>query len=445
MKIRFTHLAVAAMSCVAAGGAHADDSFGSTVRSLADQGITLRANLINQYADNTRGGVDQGHTNVGQFNIGADIDLAKTLGWDGSSFHFTVYRDYGNGLNHDVTGTFTKQQYIYKNEFPAWHLGLFAWEQKFLDDRLDILVGRLGTTSYYAHLATNCQFQSGTTCGVPRIVNSEAGFSLLPSATWGINIRYKPTAHTYIETGAYEVNPTTSASNGLDWSVRHATGTTIPIEWAWVRNDPKTDPYGFEVKVGGYISTAPLTDIQFSTTNRSRGRFGGTARPSDVERKGVYAMADKVVWRADRDSPRNLNVFGGIVQQLEEQEIMRQQIYGGFVLNGPFASRPQDTVGFSASYFNLTPGEVAYLTAARARAGGSGHQSAHEFTFELNYGWRVTRGVTLMPNVQYIIDPDNSGIPATKVLPKNILAFGLNLQINFGAAIGIKRPGNLAD
>ncbi|MET0256869.1 MAG: carbohydrate porin, partial [Luteibacter sp.] len=352
MKIRFTHLAVAALSCVAAGGAHADDSFGQTVRDLADKGITLRANLINQYAENTRGGVDQGHTNVGQFNIGADIDLEKTLGWNGSSFHFTVYRDYGNGLNHDVTGTFTKQQYIYKNEFPAWHMGLFAWEQKLLDDKLDILVGRLGTTSYYAHLATNCQFQAGTTCGVPRIVNSEAGFSLLPSATWGLNIRYKPTEHTYIETGAYEVNPTTSASNGLDWSIRDATGTTIPIEWGWVRNDPKKDPYGFEVKVGGYVSTAPLTDIQFNTADRSRGRFGGTARPSGAERKGVYAMADKVVWRPDRDSPRNLNVFGGIVQQLEEQEIMRQQIYGGFVFNGPFAQRPQDTVGFSASYFN---------------------------------------------------------------------------------------------
>ena len=144
------------------------DSLSTSLQHLAAQGLFLRANLINQYATNTTGGVDQGHSNVGQFNIGADADLDKLLGLRGGSFHFTVYRDYGQGLNHDVTGTFAKQQYIYKNEFPKWHLGLFAYEQKWLDDRLDILFGRLGTTAYYAHLVTNCQFQSGTHCGVPR-------------------------------------------------------------------------------------------------------------------------------------------------------------------------------------------------------------------------------------------------------------------------------------
>lgn len=85
---------------------------GAALQELADQGIFLRANLINQYARNTRGAVEQGHTNVGQFNIGADFNLDKLVGTSGSSFHFTVYKDYGFGLNHDVTGTFPKQQHI---------------------------------------------------------------------------------------------------------------------------------------------------------------------------------------------------------------------------------------------------------------------------------------------------------------------------------------------
>jgi porin len=410
------------------------------MQELAADGVFIRANLINQYATNPRGGVDQGRTNVGQFNIGADFDMQKLLGITGGSFHFTVYRDYGNGLNHDVTGTFAKQQYIYKNEYPRWHLGLFAWEQKFLSNKLDIMFGRLGTTAYYAHLASNCQFMSGTTCGVPRLINSEAGYSLLPSATWALNVNYKLTPHSYIEAGAYEVNPTTSASNGLDFSIANANGVTFPVEWGWVKMDPADNPYGFEIKAGGYLSTAPLTDPYYNTAGRSKGRYGGTAREADSNRSGVYLMADRIVWRPSPGSSRNLDVFAGIAHQLETDEIMRRQIYTGFVLTGPFAARPTDTIGLNVSYFRMTDAEEAYLNDARIKAGGHGKNNPNQVTFELNYGWKPVPGITLMPTIQYYIHPDNSGIPATKTVPKNLLVYGLNLQVNISRLFGLRRP-----
>lgn len=409
--------------------------FGAALQDLASQGVLLRAGLIDQYARNTRGGIAQGHTNVGQFNVGADINLDKLLGASGSSFHFTVYRDYGSGLSYDVTGTFPKQQYIYKNEYTAWHLGLFAFEQKLLDDRLDVFFGRLGTTSYYAKLPTNCQFQVGDSCGVMRMISSESGYSLLPSATWGINARYRTTPHTYIETGLYEVNPATAASNGLDFSTTSATGVTVPLEWGWVV------PGNFDLKVGGYISTAPHTDPYYSTAGRSRGLFGGTAREADEERKGVYLLGDKVVWRDDADSTRKLTVFGGVAQQLEEEEIMRQQFLSGAVLTGPMASRPQDTLGLSASLFNLSDKERKFLNDSRTRAGGHGSSSPHEYSFELNYGWHLSPGIIIMPNIQYIINPDNSGLPKNAALPGNMLTYGLNVQVNVGSLFGLSSPG----
>ncbi|QWT21677.1 carbohydrate porin [Bacillus sp. NP157] len=439
-----------ALCCLASASAFAQDSSDAAAtaqqapaqnifQQWAKDGVFIRANLINQYATNPRGGVDQGRTNVGQFNIGADLDMDKLFGITGGSFHFTVYRDYGNGLNHDVTGTFAKQQYIYKNEFPQWHLGLFAWEQKFLDDRLDVLFGRLGTTAYYAHLATNCQFMSGTHCGVPRLINSEAGYSLLPSATWALNVNYKLTRHSYIEAGAYEVNPTTSASNGLDFSIANATGITYPVEWGYVRMDPAEDPHGFEIKAGAYLSTAPLTDPFYNTRGQSKGLHGGTAREANSNRSGVYLMADRVVWRPGNTSSRNLDVFAGIAHQLETDEIMRRQIYTGFVLTGPFASRPIDTIGLSLSYFRMTDAEEKYLRDARIKAGGRGSNNPNQFTVELNYGWKPVPGITLMPNIQYLIHPDNSGIPNTKVLPKNLLVYGLNMQLNISRLFGLRR------
>lgn len=414
--------------------------FSPLAKRLADDGIYLRANLVNQYADATTGGVIQGHTNVGQFNVGADIDLGKMWGVTGGSFHFTVYRDYGNGLNHDLSGTFFKQQYIYKNQYTRWHLGLFAYEQKALDDRLDVIVGRLGATSYYGHLVTNCQFQAGVMCG-PRELSAQSGLSLMPSATWGANVRYRPTPHTYVETGAFEVNPTTSASNGLHFSIADSTGITVPFEVGYAKTNLATVRYPFELKVGGFVSTAPRTDPFYNTAGLSRGLHGGSGRVVNGNRDGIYVMGDRVVWRPDPLRNERITAFGGIVHQLEETEIMRQQIYAGLVWTGPFRNRPADTIGFLASSFELTPREVKYLRDARIKAGGSGSNNPHEVTFELNYGLQVARGVMLMPNVQYTIHPDNSGIPKTRVLPKNLFVLGLDLNINLGKALGfIRQP-----
>jgi porin len=408
-------------------------------KSLKADGINIRSGLIDQYANNTTGGIFQGHTNVGQFNIGADFDLDKMLGWSGGSFHFTVYRDYGQSLNKYVTGTFTKQQYIYKNEFYRWHLGLFAYEQKLLDDRLTITAGRLGTTTYYGHLVTNCQFESADTCGEPRILVSEAGFSLLPSATWGLNVKYRPTEHTYLESGVFEVNPTTSASNGLDFSIANSTGITVPVEWAWSNTDPKTTRYPFELKVGGFVSTAPLTDPYYNTAGRSKPLFGGTARTINSSRDGVYIMGDRVIWRPNDASAQSFNVFGGIVQQLDEAEIMRQQVYAGFVWTAPFASLPRDTFNFSISEFELTPREREFLRDARIKAGGHGTNNAHQTAYELTYGWHVTRGLELMPSVQYIVHPDNSSITNTAIFPKNMFVYGVSLRMDIGNMLGFDK------
>jgi len=433
-------MAEAVAGATAAEGGY-DPSLAAVLRRWAQQGVFLRANLINQYAGNTAGGVDQGSSNVGQFNAGADLDLDTLFGVRGGSFHVTVYRDHGHGLNHDTTGTFTKQQHIYKNEYTHLHLGLFAYEQKLMDNRLDLVVGRLGTTSYYGKLSANCQFQSATHCGLPRLINAQSGFSLLPSATWGVNVQFKPTPHTYVETGVFEVNPTSAASNGTDFSVADATGVTVPVEWGWNRADAKADLPPFALKLGSYVSTAPYSDPFYNTDGRSRGLYGGSARRVNANRTGIYAMGERVVWRPGPGSMRGLNLFGGISQQLEVEEIMRQQIHAGLVMTGPSAARPQDTLGFSVSYFNLTDKEQAYLRDARIRAGGEGSNNPHQFAFELNYGWHPSRGVVVIPNVQYIVHPDNSGLPNTPVLPGNLFAFGLSVQLNFGSMIGLRREG----
>ena len=429
-----------AVFSAAAVSAESSNPYGNPfAQRLEDLGINPRGSEIDQWARNPSGGVAEGDTNVGQVNFGADLNLKKLFGLDGGSFHVVVYRDYGKALNQDFTGTFTKQQFIYKNPYPQLHLGLFAYEQKLFDDRLDINLGRLGSTTFYGHLVTNCQFMSGTTCGEPRIIVSEAGLSLLPSATWGTNIKFRPTAHTYVESGIFEVNPTTAPSNGLHWSTADATGYTVPTELAWTQTDPATTRYPFELKAGAYVSTAPLTDPYYNTKGQSRGLHGGTALQNKHVRDGVYVMGDRVIWRPDPDRLESISLFGGVVQQLEQAEIMRQQIYTGFVWTAPSAYRPKDTLAFSVSEFELTPGERYYLRDARIKAGGSGANAAHQIAYEITYSWHLVPGVELMPSLQYIQHPDNSTIPNTTTVPENLFVYGIGIRMDLGYMAGFSR------
>jgi porin len=415
----------------------------SVGKTLADDGILFRALLTNEFADSVAGGASRGNTNVGQFYFGADLDLQRIVGWNGASLHFTVYRDYGTGDSKHVTGTFFKQQDIYKNEFPEWHFGLFALEQRLWDDRLDVIFGRLGTTAYYGHLQSNCYFQSGATCGVPTVLNSEAGFGLLPSATWGTNVKYSFSRAIYAETGAFEVNPTIAPTTGLDFSTTGATGVTVPFELGYQDANFRTTAYPTELKGGYYASTAARADTFFNAKGQSAALTGSKLRNANSLREGVYLMGDRTIWRPDPSSNQSLTAFAGIIEPLENDEVIDRQVYGGLILRQPFESRPRDTVDFSVSWFHVSPGEMDFLRDSRIHAGGvAGAESPNEINFELNYGIGIGRAIRLTPNIQYAVNPESSNLPNISFVPKNIVTFGIKLTIDLASLSGL--PGQEA-
>ncbi|WP_040850544.1 carbohydrate porin [Nitrospirillum viridazoti] len=108
----------------------------------------------------------------------------------------------------------------------------------------------------------------------------------------------------------------------------------------------------------------------------------------------------------------------------------------GFVLTGPFESRPDDTFGIVGSYIQLGPREVDFLRASRAAAGGTDPVHNAESIFEINYGYKVARGIKVSPNIQYVLDPDNILRPGAAHQSKDILAFGVRLSVELGAVLG---------
>jgi porin len=398
--------------------------------TLESYGINIRGTVINETAGNPTGGIKQGTTNVGQVQLGADFDLDRMLGIAGASIHVTEYHDYGSSLSLNDLGNGVRVQEIYKNPYNIFHFGLFTYEQKLLDDRIDIAVGRTATSAYFGHLDLACRFMSGTNCGIPALINSEAGFSLLPSATWGGKVSYQITPNLYAMIGAFEVNASVQDTNGFDWSISKATGVTVPVEFGYGTTF-KTDAYPFDIKLGGYYSDGGHADPYYNTLGRPLALSGGTAE-NIQDRSGAYLQGDKTVWRG-KDPAQNVTLLAGYVKPFDNTEVYTDQAFAGAVWSGPIASRPNDSIGFIANYFRVSDEEVAFLDEERAKLGGVGINNENEFTFELNYSYVMAPGTLLMPDLQYVIHPDNSALPSSKNLPADAWVIGLKAQVSFGA------------
>jgi porin len=277
------------------------------------------------------------------------------------------------------------------------------------------------------------------------VLNSSAGFTFPTSASWGGNARYWVASNSYLEAGAFEVDPFTQQTNGFNWSINHATGVTVPFEFSSGIFDLEKERYPGNFKIGGYVSTAPLNNPFFNTKGKSIGLFGGTPQPSSELRDGFYMMGEKAVWRPSARADESVALFGGWIQPLENEEIMRTQIYGGATWRAPLASRPHDILSFEANYYRLSDLEVDFLRDARIKAGGSGTNNPNEFAFEMDYSALVSRGVRVTPNIMYIIHPDNSSLPNTPVLAKNEIVLGVKLTVNLSSALGLPIAPSISD
>ncbi len=98
------------------------------------------------------------------------------------------------------------------------HLTLLSYEQKLLDNRLDIEVGRLLANPNFLASPLYCNFQNNATCGAPKSIFKLTNFTYWPIATWGGHAKAWVTDTVFLHAGIYEVNPRDQLQtrNGVD-------------------------------------------------------------------------------------------------------------------------------------------------------------------------------------------------------------------------------------
>lgn len=425
-------------ACVAMGvpATHAADAFASDSPWMSGdwgglrsawlaQGVDIKLGYTGETSTLLRGGYqhkDRSTRYADQFNAGVDIDLQKLLGWQDAAFSLGLTnRNGANNLNQKISapgaaGMGSTQEI--QGRGSVTRLSELWLSKGWLGDAVNIKLGRFAVSDDFA--VEDCLFQGLAFCGSQpgNYVNSIYNG---PISQWAARLRYRLSPTAYAQVGAFNVNPSNLENdNGLKLNTHGTTGAFTPLELVW---SPTINQLPGEYRVGYYHSTAQAEDVyqdQFGQAAATR----GNAYRTDATRHGEWVVAKQQLTSVNGDTSRGLTLTASATFQDRNTTAIDSYQKLSLVYKGLWDARPTDTLGAGIARVHASS---VYLRNARAvnAAGGDLPEQHSEYVAELNYGIQATRWLNIMPNLQYVKDPD--GVRQVK----NALVLGLQVQSQF--------------
>ncbi|ASG22382.1 OprB family porin [Nitrospirillum viridazoti] len=395
---------------------------------LANAGLSLTLDYTGEAAANPSGGLRQGSAYAGQLHAGADADLERILGLDGTVLHAALTQRHGRNLAADAIGNNTSVQEVYGLQ--NLHLLTLTLEKKLLDGRVDMEVGRMVANAAFLNNPLYCHFQTNAICGNPVFVNHVSNYTSAPGSSWAGRVKADLTDTLYAHVGAYEANPRDQSptGHGLHFGTDGATGVVVPFELGYAPGDRASSLPG-HYQVGGWYDSSTYSD----PLNDAMGRPSVlTGRPGMTEagRWGASGRFDQVVWRSASNPARTLSVFGVAMASVSGRAVEDRYFALGVVQTGLVEGRDQDTLGLVITDQRFSDLTLARIAAARASVSSTVSAARHEVMMELAYGMQVTSGVRVSPNLQYIVNPDVTARPFTRDNPADAFVVGLKFTVD---------------
>jgi porin len=387
--------------------------------TLQEVGITPTLTYVTDIAGNLTGGKNQGAAYSDNIGLNLLFDLDKLAGIEGGSFLLSMSQRDGSSLSRTHVGNVFTIQQDYGGE--SFKIIDAAYQQKLLNDRVELRVGRLAAGDDFLVSKYDYLFMQNAFDGNPvGIFFNSPGMTAYPNSTWGALLKVLPTPRTYIMGGIYNGDPTIHADRhyGVDLSMR------APVfaigEMGYRCNGlPGDTQYLGDYKAGFWYDDNLYTDYQTL----------GYARASTEGRGnwGVYGLFDQVVLPFGQiDSNRGLGIFGSVLVSPDQSVSQMPYFFtAGLACRGIFASRPTDTAACGLVYGDFS-GDLRQAEEREAAlgqpVGAQGHETAMELLYRFNFD---RRSLFLQPDLQYIFRPGGTG-----KIPDALVA-GCQVGINF--------------
>jgi porin len=392
---------------------------------LKNNGVYLNAGYVNDILADLKGGNTTGATATGDAFVSADFDMNTIAGIPNAAMHVIL----DDRTGKDVSTLAGTQFGLSGQNGPSdtVRLSEFSWDQSLFDDHVRLLVGRINPTAEFATSDLSCDFVSNITCAQPFAWYVNTSGTAYPVSTWGGRVTLKPTLPSYFRVGVYQDDPSQGdvTEHGFDWSTNRSTGVFVPFE-VGDQTDFSTARYPFKYDIGGYYDTGSYTEP-----------VSPGVGPNRRGRTGFYAQAQQTIWRPDLSTDHSLTLFGGVLDATGGYQVYPLSIYAGAYLRGPLSDRPNDALGFEASYETINKTAQSQVSGTFGSLGLIAPNHANEWIFEVNYKIAIAPGISLEPTAQYVVHPDEIGFndPAPGV--DHAFVVGAQVAINLGEVLGL--------
>ena len=351
------------------------------------------------------------------------FEWKEPLGWRGGRLRASAVSGAGRDLSKTIGNAFGVSQ--------AWTDNtLFLYEaylvQRAFDDRLEVLVGRISSAEFFAGLPALNLLVTGGLNSVPIALKLNSPFTGSTEASWAAGARWLPAEETYIMAGLFQARADLGESgpyHGLDLAFGQDDGAFAVAEIGWTPNSKQFTAVQEDrrftrnrTELTGDGSGLPgiyKLGAYFSTTARENYPGGWGENPF-----GFYLIGQQAIWEQTRGKPTgpHLCVFGGATWSPPTG--VTEMPWSGFLgtaWQGPLAARPNDHL--------YALGQIGSFSEPYAQSVGQSPEGAFESVLNAGYIFKITKELSVQPDIQYIIRPGGFGQSG------NALVLGLQIAV----------------
>ena len=370
-------------------------------------GITPTASYVAQFLGNPSGGRSTGFTYAGTFELLVHWDIGKLLPVGGLALVVGAGWSTGRSLSADEIGNIFAVQSAYTavDGGPnSLTLGPLYLHQRLLDDRLMFAAGRLAPGETFATMPVLNNYVNGGISAVPGSLATDIpSFATYPPGMqWGAQAVYRLTPALQVDAGVFNASRRSAAgaNGGADFSLGgDHTGVLSVVQATYLNRAGTSAGLPGLYAVGGMYDSSRFSRVSGS---------GRTTHGNDA----VYAMFQQMIYRdGGPGSGQGLTLWGEVA-----------------VAPRSSVSPLPLFVGGGLGYQGLIPGREPDIASFGVIHGALSHdlpRTAAETVIEMNYQLILPGGLSIMPDLQYIIRP--GGVRAVG----NALVLGAQVTLSF--------------
>jgi porin len=357
---------------------------------MMEIGVTPTLSYAGVLQTNVAGGPHPIWSYAGQMTVAFTVDMERDFGFRGMSSYIGM--SWGTGSN--LGGSLDISSPLNTLYAPSFYLGELYLRQTWLKKNLTVAAGRMAPSNSFASLPVfNNYVNYGINPNPSSLGTNDVSFFGPPTGTeWGAQASYTITPS--IEAVAGTFNTNTHSANGKDHGADFILqegnkGALVIGEIDYLLQRPSS-----RGRPGLYTVGLLHSNNAFASLANEDSESSGYS--------GEYALGQQMVYRPDGPgSSRGATLWGAWTRSSKEV-ISRMPLFWGTGLSyqGLIPARPNDIV--SAGFID-------------GRASKFIPVPSSEQLFEVNYQWRHSRYMTVMPQFEYVWKKGGSNPAGTAV------------------------------